>query len=95
MIPTEILSIGRVVRAGFASGGSSIKGLEMSGKAFLLELLAGVVSLCLWLLGWPVLQTVSTALNVLGAVLTVVGIGFGLFLVGAIIRSQLQPPYGG
>jgi type IV secretory pathway TrbL component len=63
-------------------------------KGFLLELLAGIVSLALWLLGWPSLATVSYALNVLGLILTAVAVAFGIFLLAAIVQSQRQPPYG-
>jgi hypothetical protein len=66
----------------------------MKAKGFLLELLAGIVSAALWLLGWPPLRTLSTALNVLGLLLTAVAVTFGIFLLVAIIQSQRQPPYG-
>lgn len=66
----------------------------MEAKGFLLELLAGIVSAALWLLGWPSLQTLSNALNVLGLLLTAVAVAFGVYLLCAIIQSQRQPPYG-
>ena len=66
----------------------------MKAKAFLLELLAGIVSALGWLFGWPVLSQLQKGLNALGLVLTVTGIVFGLVLGIAIVRSQLEPPYG-
>jgi hypothetical protein len=59
----------------------------------LFELLTGVLSVLIWLLGWPGLSTLLQALNVVGVVLVAVALTFGILLLVCIVQSQLGPSY--